>query len=150
MKTTVTTAFLTGLLITSSAWAHNFHSGTYAGEGLWNSSQSSGVYKVETVVKGNEISSQYAMGEAGAKKWSFVMKNKSHNFFDVISAGEKIGTGYCLEKATVCHYEIAQGDFKLEETIVQQKNEIYKFGSKQTGANVISWQEKLSPVGQQQ
>jgi len=154
MKTLTTITFLTAILAANAGMAHGFQAGTYSGEGLWNSSQAKGTYKVELQVKGNEISSQYAITDTGSKKWSFTMKNKAHNFFDVVSEGEKIGTGYCLEKALVCHYEVAQGDFKLEETIVQepaqqpaqQKNVIYKFGSKQTGANVISWQEKLNSV----
>lgn len=91
----------------------------------------------------NSIKAHYTLPDGSTQDWSFEIRNVNSTFFDVVSQGVKLGSGYCLEKAPVCHYEMAMGQLKLEETLVQEGTKIYRFGSKDEGKGPIMWQESL-------
>jgi hypothetical protein len=139
-KTTIT---LIALLASEICFAHGFTAGSYKGNGLWNSSKAKGIYQTSTVIDKNVIKAHYTLPDGSSRDWNFEIQDTSSTFFDVMSQGTKLGTGYCLEKAPVCHYEIKAGQMKLEETLVQEGNKIYRYGSKDEGSGPIQWQESL-------
>lgn len=139
-KTTIT---LIALLVSELSFAHGFTTGSYKGNGLWNSRSAKGVYQTTTVIDKNTIKAHYSLPDGSSRDWSFDIQNQASTFFDVISQGTKIGSGYCLEKALVCHYELSVGQLKLEETLVQEGTKIYRYGSKDEGKGPIAWQESL-------
>ncbi|MBN8538026.1 MAG: hypothetical protein J0M15_13305 [Deltaproteobacteria bacterium] len=142
MKATV--FLLTTILISQLGQAHSLTEGSYSGNGLWHSVQSTGTYKTISVVKKNEIKTIYQLLDGSTKEWNFQIKESTNGFFEISSQGVQLGMGYCLEKAPVCHYQVSIGQMKLEETLVQEKNTLYKFGSKDEGQGPISWQESLT------
>ncbi len=142
MKATV--FLLTTILISQLGQAHSLTEGSYSGNGLWHSVQSTGTYKTISVVKKNEIKTIYQLLDGSTKEWNFQIKESTNGFFEISSQEVQIGTGYCLEKVHVCHYQLSIGQLKLEETLVEQNNTLYKFGSKDEGQGPISWQESLT------
>jgi hypothetical protein len=90
------------------------------------------------------VSSHYVLADGSTMDWNFEIKNQGTTFYDVISYGVKIGSGYCLEKALVCHYDISVENLKLEETLVQEGTILYRYGSKNEGQGLIVWQESLN------
>lgn len=142
MKATV--FLLTTILISQLGQAHRLTEGSYSGNGLWHSAQSTGTYKTISVVKKNEIKTIYQLLDGSTKEWNFQIKESTNGFFEISTQGVQLGMGYCLEKVPVCHYQVSIGKMKLEETLVQEKNTLYKFGSKDEGQGPISWQESLT------
>lgn len=140
-KTTIT---IIALLASELCFAHSFTEGSYKGQALWNSLKGAGTYQTSTVIEKNSIKAQYTLPDGSSRNWDFEIQNTGSAFFDVISQGVKLGTGYCLEKAPVCHYEISVGQLKLEETLVQEGTKIYRYGSKNDGTGPIQWQESLN------
>lgn len=151
-KITIT---LIALLVSELSFAHSFIAGTYKGNGLWNSSSisgsastanansSKGYYQSIAVIDKNKINAHYTFSDGTSMDWNFEIQTKGSTFFDVVSQGVTIGSGYCLEKASVCHYELSMRKFKLEETLVQVGSKIYRYGSKNEGNGPIVWQESL-------
>lgn len=143
-KITIT---LIALLVSELSFAHSFIAGTYKGNGLWNSSSTSnstkGYYQSKAVIDKNNINAHYTFSDGTSMDWNFEIQTKGSTFFDVVSQGVTIGSGYCLEKASVCHYELSMRKFKLEETLVQVGSKIYRYGSKNEGNGPIVWQESL-------
>lgn len=142
MKKTVT--LLATILISQLGNAHSLTEGSYSGNGLWHSTQSSGTYKTVSVVEKNEIKTKYQLPDDSVKEWNFQIKELTNGFFEISNKGTRLGTGYCLEKAPVCHYQFSVEQLILEETLVQEGSKIYKFGSKDEGQGPISWQESLT------
>jgi len=136
-----TALVLTILLASQLSHAHSFTNGTYKGNGLWNSKTKNGGYQVSTVIDNNTVKTHYTLPDGNARDWNFDMQPGKSTFFDVVTQGVKVGTGYCLEKASVCHYELTVGPMKLEETLVQQGTKFYRYGSKDEGQGPIMWQE---------
>lgn len=142
MKATVT--ILATILISQLGQAHSLTEGSYSGNGLWHSTQSTGTYKTVSVVEKNEIKTKYQLPDGSVKEWNFQIKELTNGFFEISNKGTQLGNGYCLEKTPVCHYQFSVGQLKLEETLVQEGSKIYKFGSKDEGHGPISWQENLT------
>lgn len=142
MKTTV--LLLATILVSQLSHAHSLTEGSYTGNGLWHSAKETGTYKTDVVVEKAEIKTKYQLLNGALKEWNFKIKDSSNGFFEVLSQGVQLGNGYCLEKAPVCHYQFSVGKLKLEETITQQGNKLYRFGSKDEGHGVIFWQESLT------
>lgn len=136
------------VLVSEVSLAQGLTNGSFEGRGLWKASSgpAQGEYKTVTVIRGNKVEATYNMGMAGQYGWKFEMKTTTPGFFDVISRGEKIGSGYCLEKVVLCHYDVSVPNFKLEETITLQGANLYRYGSKNQGQGTIAWQEKLNQV----
>lgn len=136
------------VLVAEVSFAEGLTNGSFEGTGLWKASSGrvKGEYKTTTVIKGNKVEASYNMGPAGQYGWKFEMKETAPGFFDVMSRGEKVGAGYCLEKVVVCHYDVSAPNLKLEETITIQGATLYRFGSKNQGRGTIAWQEKLNHV----
>ncbi|HWU43732.1 MAG TPA: hypothetical protein VN132_09850 [Bdellovibrio sp.] len=141
MKKTMIT--LITLLASELCLAYSLPNGSYHGNGLWNSLTAQGGYQTSAVIDNNRINGHYTLQDGSTLDWNFEMQATSSVFFDVLNHGEKLGTGYCLEKASLCHYEISVGSLKLEESLVQQGNKIYRYGSKDEGRGPIMWQESL-------
>lgn len=139
-KTTIT---IIALLASELCFAHGFTEGSYKGQALWNSLTGKGTYQTATVIEKNSIKAHYTLPDGSSRDWNFEIQNTGSIFFDVMSQGTKLGTGYCLEKAPVCHYEISVGQLNLEETLVQEGTKIYRYGSKNEGNGPIQWQESL-------
>lgn len=142
MKATL--SLLATILISQLGYAHSLTEGTYSGNALWHSVQTNGTYKTVSTVKKNEIKTKYQLPDGSIKEWNFQINESTNEFFEILSQGVQLGNGYCLEKAPVCHYQFSVGQLKLEETIVQEGNKIYRFGSKDEGRGLISWQESLT------
>ena len=141
MKKTI--AFLTVVMAYSISFAHGLTEGSYTGNGLWKSNTAKGNYQASTDIGKKTIQAKYVLAGGTTLEWNFDILESANGFFDVISHGKKLGSGYCLDNVPVCHYEIATGKFKLEETLVQQSNTIYRYGSKDEGRGSITWQESL-------
>jgi hypothetical protein len=117
--------------------------GNYKGSGLWKSVKDKGSYSVTTAIKSNTVSASYELPDGSKKEWNFDMEPSINGFFKVKTFGAEIGSGYCLEKAEVCHYEIQVGKLKLEETLILQNDKLYRFGSKDEDSGRIVWQEAM-------
>jgi hypothetical protein len=128
-------------LLSSQAWASAFPVGNYHGHGLWKSLSEKGNYTNTISINNNSVSTDYKLPDGSRRKWNFEMSPQQNGFFKVISEGTELGQGYCLEKAEVCHYEIKQGTFSLEETFTLLDGRLYRFGSKDYGKGRIMWQE---------
>lgn len=135
---------LTALALnTLSAHAASLPEGSYKGEGLWRSAKSQGTYTAETKIEGAKIESSYK-GEDGAFAFTIELKAETNGFYRVISQGADVGEAYCLKQAQVCHYELKAGNLSVEETIVFDHGNLYRFGSKRVkGGEKIAWQEAL-------
>lgn len=130
-------------LITLQSLAGTIPAGTYSGEAIWKSASSQGSYKVDSKIQNNQFQSQYTLPDGSSKTWNFEMVETGNGFFKVTSNNKFIGQGYCLEKVTLCHYSIEEGNFSLEETLTIQDNKLYRFGSKGDESGRIVWQEVL-------
>ncbi|MEK6705208.1 MAG: hypothetical protein AABZ06_05420 [Bdellovibrionota bacterium] len=137
---------LTTLVLTSLV-AINVYAGLpdgdFKGDGLWKSARDQGTYEVSTSINGNIIAGSYTLPNGTKKEWKFEMEQTTSGFFKVKAYGTEVGKGYCLEKAEVCHYEIAVGKLVLEETLTAFGDKLYRFGSKDEGFGRIMWQESL-------
>ena len=138
--TTLIALFLTSQM----TWAHCLTNGHYSGQGLSKTPQSDGHYATTVVVTDDTITASYQLSDGSTQNWDITLKKTSSVFFEVLSQGQKLGSGYCLERAPVCHYEISIKQLKLEETLVQEGNKIYRFGSKDEGHGRVMWQESLN------
>jgi hypothetical protein len=130
-------------LLSVPAFAGNLTDGSFKGKGLWKSAAKSGTYEVRTQIANNVYSATYTMADGSQKQWSFEMSATTNDFFQVKSNGANLGSGYCLEKAMVCHYEISFGTTKLEETLTIQNDKLFRFGSKNDGTLTVMWQEAM-------
>ncbi len=131
------------MLIANTCLAGGLTDGNYKGSGLWQSEKNKGSYAVTTSIKSNKVSASYELPDGSKKEWIFDIDPSTNGFFKVKTFGAEIGSGYCLEKAEVCHYEIAVGKLKLEETLTIQNDKLYRFGSKDEGSGRIVWQEAM-------
>jgi hypothetical protein len=131
------------LLFANTCLAAGLTDGNYKGSGLWKSEKDTGSYSVTTAIKSNKVSASYELPDGTQKEWIFDMDPSNNGFFKVKTFGAEIGSGYCLEKAEVCHYEIQVGKLKLEETLTLQNDKLYRFGSKDDGAGRTVWQEAM-------
>ncbi len=134
------------ILAYNVSFAHDLKLGRFTGQGSWRSQEKSGVYIATTEITTSEISSSYQMKDSTESYWKFITKNKRQGFFDVMNRGQKIGQGYCLKNALVCHYDIKIGKFTLEESLVQENGLLYRYGSKNESGQTIVWQEALKQV----
>ena len=142
IRSTIATATL---LVSASAFAATFPEGSFKGHGLWKSaSGQSGSYTASTTVSVTALESQYELSNATQREFKADIEMKSPNFFVLKSVGVPIGSGYCLERAVVCHYQLNAGETALEETITLQDGKFYRFGSKGSGESKVMWQEALS------
>lgn len=139
--------FVIATLLSTAAWSHSLPEGTWQGDGLWHSSLQKGSYKVETQIFGNLISNVYTLKDGTKKVWAFHGIPTNGNFFKVDLDDKEVGQGYCLDRATVCHYEASIGNMQLEETITHLDGKLYRFGSKVENGKRIMWQESMQPVG---
>lgn len=145
MKTSLkvqTLALLTGL-ISVSAIASTIPDGTYTGQALWKSRSQQGNYAVQVTVAENTFQTEYSLPDGTKKQWDFEMAPEANGFFKVKTHEVEVGSGYCLEKSPVCHYQVKIADLSLEETLTVQEGKLYRFGSKQDGTGQILWQESL-------
>lgn len=131
------------LLFGNTCLAGVLTEGSFKGRGLWQSEKVKGTYTVTTSIKSNKVSASYELADGSKKEWIFDIESSNSGFFKVKTFGAEIGSGYCLEKAEVCHYEIAVGKLKLEETLIKHENKLYRFGSKDEGSGRIVWQEAM-------
>lgn len=141
MKIKLLTLLVT--LLSSQAWASAFPVGNYRGRGLWKSLSESGNYTDSITINNNSVKTDYTLPDGSKRQWNFEMSPQQNGFFKVMSRGIEIGQGYCLEKAEVCHYEITQDKFSLEETFTLLDGRLYRFGSKDYGKGRIMWQEAV-------
>jgi hypothetical protein len=139
MKTAM--VLLATVLVSQSGFAHGLTEGSYKGSGAWASAGGQGAYRVTTVIGPKTIQTSYLLPSKEKRDWNFEISASTSGFFDVTSNGTKLGSGYCLDKAPVCHYEVSLGALKVEETLVQQDGKLYRFGSKDEGQGPIRWQE---------
>jgi hypothetical protein len=139
-----TAAVITLFLASQMTWAHGLTNGHYTGQGLSKTPQSDGRYTTTVDVTNNTIKASYKLSDGSTQNWDITLTKTSSVFFDVVSQGQKLGSGYCLQGAPVCHYEISMKQLKLEETLVQEGNKIYRFGSKDEGQGRVMWQESLN------
>jgi hypothetical protein len=131
-------------LLLSTATAHaagTMPEGHFKGEGLWKSTTEQGSYQVQTKIQGDRIESSYQSKE-GNYVWEIELKATANGFFKVLSKGQELGSGYCLEQAKVCHYELNAATLALEETLVYQDGKLFRFGSKNVAGAKVFWQEK--------
>lgn len=136
---------VTALVLSSQiTWAHGLTVGHYSGQGLSKTVKAKGVYTTTVNVTDKSVEASYQMTDGSNQTWNISLQDTAAGFFNVLSGGKKLGTGYCLEHAPVCHYEISMKHLKLEETLVQEGNKIYRFGSKDEGHGRIMWQESLN------
>ena len=131
------------MLFANNCLAAGLSDGSFKGNGLWQSEHDKGSYSVTTIIQSNKISSSYEMPDGSKKEWTFDMETSSNGFFKVKTYGAEIGSGYCLENAVVCHYDIQVGKLKLEETLTLQNDKLYRFGSKDDGSGRSFWQEAM-------
>jgi hypothetical protein len=127
------------------AFASTLPDGKFSGDALYSSAKGQGTYSVNTTITGNTIATEYVLKDGSKKEWKFDMEPTSGGFFKVKAYDLEIGQGYCLQKASVCHYEIKVAKLSLEETITAMNGKLYKFGSKDEGKGRILWQEALDP-----
>jgi hypothetical protein len=141
--------FVIAALLSTTSWAGALPDGTYKGDGLWNSPLKQGSYKTETKISGEQldtthIESTYLLEDGTTKTWAFEVVPSNGNFFKVEVDGKEVGQGYCLSRATVCHYEVSVGNMELEETISYEVGKLYRFGSKVENDRKVMWQEKMN------
>lgn len=143
MITVITVIALT--LFTNLSMAHEYTQGSFTGGGSWKTETARGSYQAVTKIEKTHITANYKFENNKEYDFSFELKEKTNGLFDVISSRVKIGTGYCLEKARVCHYDVEIEGLKLEESIVQVANKLYRFGSKIEGTRTTKtvWAEAL-------
>ncbi len=142
----IKTSALSLFLFASSCFAGALSEGRYKGSGLWNSEKDSGYYSVVTEIEKDQVAASYELPDGSKKKWVFNLEPSVKGFFKVKTFGLEIGSGYCLDKTPVCHYEIEIGKFKLEETLALQNNKLYRFGSKEDETGRIFWQEDMDKL----
>ncbi len=138
------------LMSVGLAQASTLTNGQYQGHGGWKAEDGTGSYQVKTNITDDEIETQYELADKSTKNWVFRMKESQNKFFTVETNGLKIGQGYCLDQAQVCHYEIKINDFSLEETIVNLEGKLYKYGSKVVNGKTVRWQEALEKLAEKQ
>ncbi len=136
-------SFLTLVLASQLSYSHTLPEGTYQGQGIWKSASEGGNYTNTTVISKDQIKTHYKLTDGSYLDWDFTLSNETNNFFDITIEGQKVGTGYCLEKISLCHYQIEVSGVKLEESLVQQENNMYRYGSKVINEKTIFWQERL-------
>jgi hypothetical protein len=141
MKTAM--VLLATILVSQAGLAHGLSEGSYKGAGAWVSAGAQGPYEVTTVIGPKTIQTRYLLPSKEKREWNFEISTSTSGFFDVTSNGTKLGSGYCLDKAPVCHYEVSVGALKVEETLVQQGGKLYRFGAKDEGKGPIRWQESM-------
>ena len=137
-------AILALVMSSQMTWAHGLTAGHYTGQGLSKSLKTKGVYATTVDVSDKSVKASYVLADGSTRTWDISFQETAAGFFNVLSEGKKLGSGYCLERAPVCHYEISMKHLKLEETLVQEGNKIYRFGSKDVGHGRIMWQESLN------
>jgi hypothetical protein len=131
-------------LVSQLSLASPLTNGSYKGKGLWNSpTGQKGTYQNSTLINGNLIQARYHLTDGSTRDWNFTIRPTCSNFFDVLADAQKVGAGYCLDKAPVCHYELTVKQLKLEETLVQEGTKLYRYGSKADAQDRILWQESL-------
>lgn len=145
MKTNLLTTFAAMALILTSnqSIASGIREGNFVGKGLWKSENATGAYKVSVVIQNDTVSSEYELSDGSKLSWNFKMNGTANGFFKVKSQGVEIGSGYCLDRAEVCHYEIKTSKLNLEETLTILDGNLYRFGSKYMGKVKTAWQEAL-------
>lgn len=89
MKATVT--LLATILISQLGQAHSLTEGSYSGNGLWHSTQSTGTYKTVSVVEKNEIKTRYQLPDGSVKEWDFQIKELTNGFFEISNKGTQLG-----------------------------------------------------------
>lgn len=130
-------------IMAAQANAATFPEGKYIGKALWKTETTQGAYNVKTTFVGETVSSNYTLEGGKQMEWKFEMQPTSNGFFNVVVNGTDVGSGYCLDKVLVCHYEANLGSLKLEETMTVEGGKLYKFGSKEIGTDRVVWQEEL-------
>ena len=134
------TMLLVVAMVSAPAMASAIQDGAYKGSAQWKSStQGAGTYEVTTTITGETLNSTYVF-DGQTKTWNFTAKVNANSTFDVISDGQKVGDGYCLD--VQCHYSAFNGN--LEETLTFYGDNLYKLGSKSEDGAKIMWQEQLS------
>lgn len=132
--------------------AHNLTWGVYKGSGSWRTTEQKGSFIAETIIKKDQIQSNYEFENNQKMTWKYSIRNKTNDIYDVISAEERVGEGYCISDAFVCHYDAEVEEYKIEETIVQVQNKLYKFGSKvnmkDKSSSKLVWTESLMIQGE--
>ncbi|MGZ3651975.1 MAG: hypothetical protein ACXVB9_04955 [Bdellovibrionota bacterium] len=141
MKTTMILATL--LTFSGVAQADSIRDGHFQGKGLWKSETATGSYEVTTDVAGSLFSSSYKLANGQTIKTAMELKPAANGFLKVIDGGKQVGTGYCIEREQLCHYEVKNDKISLEETLTIQNGKLYKFGSKTTDGVTVMWQEAL-------
>lgn len=142
MKTTMTALFLG--LFTVAALADTVPDGRFKGTGLWKSLKETGGYEVTAELQGNVMDSQYVMADGSIQKLKVEREALAQGFFNLKMSGQKVGQGYCLDGAIVCHYEIETPGVYVEETMTVQGDNLYRFGHKKIqGTEEVFWQENL-------
>jgi len=136
-------SFLTLVIASQLSFSHTLPEGTYQGKGVWKSISEGGNYTNTTVISKDQIKTHYKLPNGKYMDWDFTLSNENNSFFDLTIDGQKVGSGYCLEKITLCHYQFEVPGVKLEESLVQQENNIYRYGSKIINGKTIFWQERL-------
>ncbi len=116
--------------------------GVYKGHGKWVSNNATGDYQVKTIIDGESVQSTYTLPDGSIKEWTFKIEPNG-KFFKVVVNSTNIGQGYCLDKATVCHYELNVGNLRLEETMTFLDGKFYRFGSKEDESGRRFWQEAM-------
>ena len=131
-----------GFLVSTSVFAiAQFPEGNSVGGGSWkDGAGKSGEYKVEMQIKGNTIRSVYQW-EKKEEVFTFHADFKPNGFFAVKMGKDVVGEGYCGD--VQCHYNVAVGPFRLEETLTFREGNIYRLGSKVVDGHQIVWQEAL-------
>ena len=119
--------------------------GSFSGKGDWQMGDgNSGSYTVETVLRGDTLTSSYeyegATGE-DQKSHTMRMQFKDRTAFDVIGDTGVVGSGYCLDRQ--CFYRATLQGIVIEETLRFEAGELHKFGSKSGPGFQVVWQEVL-------
>jgi hypothetical protein len=140
---TITLLTLTLLTLGQAAHADSIPNGSYQGKGLWKSGATRGDYSVTTTVRDAAVTSTYQFAIGETRKVELELRADAHGFLRVLSDGKEVGTGYCIERVALCHYEMKTAKLSLEETLTIQAGKLYKFGSKTEGGVTVMWQEAL-------
>ncbi len=118
--------------------------GKYSGKGWWKDGDGNkGEYTVEVTIANHQITSKYAYASKN-EEFSFKADIDENGFFEVKNGDEVIGEGYCM--GPQCHYEIADDDVELEETMTFYNDHLYRVGSKSLEDDDYVWVEVLDEV----
>ena len=118
--------------------------GQYEGRGLGKTEAGQGSYQVKTSIVDNVLSSTYTLSNGDVKSVQITLVPTKNGFLTAQISGQNVGTGYCLDHATLCHFEINAGGVALEETMTVENSMLFVFGSKVQYGVKVFWQEALS------